>query len=123
LYVRALSISERHWGDDHPYTASSLNNLAVLYQHQGKYEQAEQEFQRVLNIQKQRLGPDHPDTAGSYYWLAFIAHQQQHYEVAEPLYERALLIWEAVTVARKCMEMYGFAVELTYCRGFSPKND
>jgi hypothetical protein len=31
LYVRSLSIREQHLGADHPDTASSLNNLALLY--------------------------------------------------------------------------------------------
>ncbi len=31
LYERALGISEKGLGPDHPHVAASLNNLAVLY--------------------------------------------------------------------------------------------
>jgi tetratricopeptide (TPR) repeat protein len=36
LFQRALAISEQQVGAQHPDTASSLNNLALLYQDQGK---------------------------------------------------------------------------------------
>ncbi|MCS6283616.1 MAG: tetratricopeptide repeat protein, partial [Dolichospermum sp.] len=39
-----------------------LNNLAGLYESQGKYNQAEPLYQQALNICKQRLGVDHPHT-------------------------------------------------------------
>ncbi len=50
---------------EHPDTATSLNNLALLYDSQGKYEQAEPLYQRALHIREQVLGPEHPDTAQS----------------------------------------------------------
>ncbi len=49
-------------GPDHPDTVQSLNNLAFLYDSQGKYEQAEPLYQRALAIREKRLGPEHPDT-------------------------------------------------------------
>ena len=47
----------------HPETASSLNNLGVLYDMQKKYSEAEALLQRALTIRKARLGETHPDTA------------------------------------------------------------
>ncbi len=41
LHQRSLSIYEKVLGQDHPWTATSLNNLAALYDDQGKYEEAE----------------------------------------------------------------------------------
>ncbi|MDD5633571.1 MAG: tetratricopeptide repeat protein [Methylococcales bacterium] len=40
LFERALTIHEKVLGEDHPNLATSLNNLACLYNAQGKYEQA-----------------------------------------------------------------------------------
>jgi hypothetical protein len=37
LYKRSLAINERALGPDHPDVALSLNNLAQLYQAQGRY--------------------------------------------------------------------------------------
>jgi tetratricopeptide (TPR) repeat protein len=81
-------------GPDHPDTAESLNNLAILYFYQGKYEQAEPLYQRALAIYEQQLGPLHPDTALSIWWLAVLSEQQQQYEKAASLYPRAFSIYE-----------------------------
>ena len=48
--TRALVIREKGLGPEHPDTASTLNNLAVLYHDQGKYEEAESLHQRTLII-------------------------------------------------------------------------
>jgi len=37
LYKRSLAIREKALGPDHPDVAQSLNNLAVLYNTQGRY--------------------------------------------------------------------------------------
>ena len=41
LYQRALAIYEQELGPNHPDTAGSLNNLALLYYVQGNYAEAE----------------------------------------------------------------------------------
>ena len=73
-------------GKDHPDTATSLNNLAVLYRAQGKYAEAEPLYQRALAIYEQQLGQDHPDTASSLNNLAGLYKAQGKYAEAEPLY-------------------------------------
>ncbi len=45
--------------------ATSLNNLALLYQDQGKYTEAEPLYERSLAIREKALGPEHPDVAAS----------------------------------------------------------
>ena len=47
LYQRALQIREKALGPEHPDTATSLNNLALLYEDLGAYEQALPLFQRA----------------------------------------------------------------------------
>ena len=94
LFKRALAISERSHGADHPSTATSLNNLAALYCDQGLYSQAEPLYRRALGICKQALGSEHPETAASLNSLALLYHSQGLYGQAEPLYQRALAIRE-----------------------------
>ena len=48
LYQRALAIRKKSLGPEHPDTANSLNNLALLYQVMGDYEQALPLYQRAL---------------------------------------------------------------------------
>ena len=45
--------------------AQSLNNLAVLYEAQGHYAEAEPFYQRALAIWEKALGPEHPHVAAS----------------------------------------------------------
>ena len=61
MFVRALAISEKALGKDHPDVATSLNNLAKLYFKQGEYEQALPMYVRSLAICEKALGKNHPD--------------------------------------------------------------
>jgi len=91
---KALELGEETLGPDHPGTAKSLNNLALLYQEMGDYAKAEPLFQRALKIKEKALGPEHPDTATSLDNLAALYHAMGDYARAEPLNQRALRIWE-----------------------------
>ncbi|MCA1994544.1 MAG: CHAT domain-containing protein, partial [Coleofasciculus sp. S288] len=74
----------------------SLNNLALLYEAQGNYAQAEPLYQRALAIFEKVLGPEHPDVAASLSALGSLYHAQGNYAQAEPLFQRALAISEKV---------------------------
>ena len=50
-------------GKDHPDVAKQLNNLALLCQNQGKYEEVEYYYCRALEIYESRLGPDDANVA------------------------------------------------------------
>ena len=75
-------------------TASSLNNLAALYESMGRYPEAEPLYVRSLSIYEQQLGADHPDTALSLNNLAALYYAMGRYAEAEPLYVRSLSIYE-----------------------------
>jgi tetratricopeptide (TPR) repeat protein len=81
-------------GADHPATSYSLSNLALLYRHQGKYEQARSLYQRALKIRQQTLGPEHPRVAQTLSNIAQTLTLQGRYEEAEPLSQQALAIFE-----------------------------
>jgi tetratricopeptide (TPR) repeat protein/nucleoside phosphorylase len=93
-YMRALAIREEQLGLEHPSTANSINNLAVLYRAQGKYEQAEQLCLRALSICEREWGSEHPNTANSINNLAVLYDEQGKYERTEHLYQQALSIRE-----------------------------
>jgi len=94
LHERALAIYEKALGAGHPYIARSLNNLAALYDSQGRHEEAEPLLKRALAIREKAFGAKHPDTATSLNNLAALYDSQGRYEEAEPLYKRALAICE-----------------------------
>jgi tetratricopeptide (TPR) repeat protein len=91
---RALTIAERELGSEHLDTATSLHNLASLFERQGKYAEAERLYQRALDIRQQKLGETHLDTATSLNDLALLYARQGKYVEAEPLLQRALAIRE-----------------------------
>jgi tetratricopeptide (TPR) repeat protein len=93
-YQRALTITEQVLGPDHPDTATSLNNLALLYEAQGRYGEAEPLYQRALALSERLLGPEHPNVATNLHNLAGLYRAQGRYGEAEPLYQRALTLYE-----------------------------
>jgi tetratricopeptide (TPR) repeat protein len=96
LYQRALALKERTFGNDHPETALSLNDLALLLQDQGDLAGARQLQERALAIREQTRGRDHPDTAESLNNLALLLKAQGELAAARPPAERALAIYEKV---------------------------
>lgn len=91
---RALVISERVFGADHPGTATSLNNLAALYRDQGNYGAALPLYERALAIWEQVLDADRSATATSLNNIALLYRDQGNYRVAQSYAERALTIRE-----------------------------
>ncbi len=49
-YVACLAATRDRFGDEHPSVATSYNNLAGLYESQGRYEAAEPLYQQALQI-------------------------------------------------------------------------
>src|SRR5271157_3721739 len=93
---RAVEVAKRLHGLEHPDMATSLNNLAELYQVMGEYAKAEPLYQEALRIWQKILGPDHPDTATCLNNLAELYRAMGEYAKAEPLYQEALRIRQKV---------------------------
>ena len=80
--------------------ASSLNNLALLYQSQGQYAEAESLYKRALAIREKALGPDHPDVARTLENYAALLRKAQRNTEAEEMEARAKSI-RAMTPQRE----------------------
>ena len=72
--------------------ATSLNNLAGLYDAQGKYGEAEPLYRRALAIREKALGPEHPDVATCLENYAILLKKMGRGAEAEPLEARAQAI-------------------------------
>jgi tetratricopeptide (TPR) repeat protein len=92
LYKRSLAIREAALGQDHPFVATSLNDLASLYQDQGRYAEAEALYRRTLSIFEKTWGPDHPEIAVSVSNVAFLALAQGDWTRGASLFRRAAAI-------------------------------
>ncbi|MFO0877721.1 MAG: CHAT domain-containing tetratricopeptide repeat protein [Gemmataceae bacterium] len=102
--VQVLRIREKlypvsDYPSGHPDLATSLNNLAFLYQAQAEYRKAEPLFRRALEMREKlypasRYPTGHPDLPQSLNNLAALYQAQADYTKAEPLYRRALEMTE-----------------------------
>ncbi|VFN05884.1 MAG: Tetratricopeptide repeat-containing protein [Candidatus Kentron sp. G] len=91
LYQRALAASERVLGAEHPQTLTNINNLALLYQAQGRYGEAELLYERAVVGSERALGAEHPGTLTSINNLAVLYGFQGRYEEAESFSQCALM--------------------------------
>ncbi len=72
--------------------ATSLNNLALLYEAQGYYAEAEPLYQRSLAIMEKVLGPEHPSVATSLENYAALLRQTARADEAARMEARAQAI-------------------------------
>ena len=62
-FERVLAIQERRLGADHPQVATALNNLAGIYNAQGRLAETEPLYQRSLVLLERHFGAEHPKVA------------------------------------------------------------
>jgi TonB family protein len=91
--TRALAISERHLGADHPDLAGLLNDLSRLYLKRSAHALAEPLLQRLHAI-KRAKGDDHPEVATVLASLAAVRQALGRHEAAEQLWRRVVEIRE-----------------------------
>ena len=92
---QSLNTLETELGPNHPFLATSLDNLAAIYLAQGELETALPLAQRSLVIREASLGPDHPSIGTSLETLSKIYRGLGLLETALPLAQRSLDIHEA----------------------------
>src|SRR5581483_4254059 len=97
LHLHALELREQELDAEHPKTAESLHNLAMLYGDQGRYKQAEKLYLRVLALEEPSKGPEQPDDAKTLNTLGLMYFYRKRYAEAETAYQRALMIYEFST--------------------------
>ena len=84
-------------GSDHPYTLTSIANLACTYRNQGRWDEAEKLEVDVMNARKAKLGSDHPDTLTSMANLALTYWSQRRLDEAYSLLSHTVKTMQQVT--------------------------
>jgi tetratricopeptide (TPR) repeat protein len=72
----------------------TVNNLGILYQHQGKLVEAEQMYERAMRGKEEALGLHHMSTLTTVNNLGALYYSQGKLAEAEQMYERALRGYE-----------------------------
>jgi hypothetical protein len=78
--------------EDQERLGKALNNLAALYYLQGKYQMAEEMYERCLDLKLALYGEEHLETALVMHNLAALHCAKKRWEKAEILYKRSLEI-------------------------------
>jgi eukaryotic-like serine/threonine-protein kinase len=110
LFDNVVQISRRVLGEEHPSTLTYVNNLAMLYQDQGRallfgraqpsdaqkaagqYAKAEPLFDNVVQVSRRVLGEEHPSTLTYINNLAALYQDQGQFARAEPLFAQSVQI-------------------------------
>jgi Tetratricopeptide repeat len=74
--VQVVEVRKMVLGPEHPGTLTSMNNLALTYQSQGQWVEAETIQVHVMETRKTVLGPDHPGTLDGMWNLSYTWKQQ-----------------------------------------------
>ena len=59
-YEKALVIQEKVLGKEHPDTATTYHNIAIVFKELGENQKALEFFEKAMNIRYQKLGKNHP---------------------------------------------------------------
>jgi tetratricopeptide (TPR) repeat protein len=89
-FLAALKTSERQ-GIVHRRSASTLNNLGLLYKRRRHLRQAEVYLKRALQVYEV-TAPKCRQLASVLYHLATVCHAQRQYTEAESLYQRCIVL-------------------------------
>ncbi|HKS39681.1 MAG TPA: tetratricopeptide repeat protein, partial [Blastocatellia bacterium] len=93
LAERALAISEKVLGKEHPFVADLLTDFANnYYDDKQEFPKAISLLERALAISEKALGEEHPQTAGISRMLAYVYFQTNEVSKAERLAKRAVEI-------------------------------
>ena len=95
-FQQAAELFRTTLGMQHPYYATSLDNLAQSYDSMRNYTQAEPLYLETLSIRKTTLGEQHPGYGVSLNNLALLYESMGEYTKAEPLLQQAMVIMKQV---------------------------
>jgi len=90
LATQSRDLAGEHLGQNHPAYASSLHNLARLYQEMADHAAALPLFRQSLEIRRTALGENHPDYASDLNDLATSYRAMGDHAAALPLFRQAL---------------------------------
>ncbi|MCB9704206.1 MAG: serine/threonine protein kinase [Myxococcales bacterium] len=93
---KALELSLRLYGEEHPGVASAHNNLAVLLMERGDLAAAERHHREAMALRERSLDPDHIDVAYSRINLGLVYYVRGDQRRAIAEQERALATIRAV---------------------------
>ena len=96
INLQLISFRETLYGQKHPDTATSYNNIGAVYDNKGEYDKALEYYHKALVIDEEVLGMKHPSIAKSYNNIGLVYDNKGEYDKALEYYHKALVIDEEV---------------------------
>ena len=87
---QVLALRRRALSEDHPDTATSMNNLAILDMEEGRVADAEPLLAKALEVRRRVLGEDNPVTLVTLSNLGSLYRVEGKYQQAESVYLTAI---------------------------------
>jgi hypothetical protein len=81
----------------HSSTLTSINNLASVLSHQGKYGQVEEMYRQTLGLRDAVLGKEHASTMSSVNNLPNVLSRRKRFSEADALYQSPERLRESLT--------------------------
>lgn len=102
-FSKALKVSQQlfqqsqaHFGQDHPATASALNNMGLMQKLLGDFIEARKHYTAALRIYAKVVGRDHASYAMTLHNLASLNKAQVHFDTSLKATERLTLVETAL---------------------------
>ncbi len=120
LMQSAVAMQRKLRGTEpHPDLAEAINDLALLHQLMGDYDQSEKFYLESMAMKLRLYGDKHPEIANALENLASAMQDKGDLAAAEPLYQQAIAMWRALrgdTHPEVAMALHNLA-SLQYDRG------
>jgi tetratricopeptide (TPR) repeat protein len=120
LMQSAVAMQRQLRGNEpHPDLAEAINDLALLHQLRGDYDDSEKFYLESMAMKRRLYGDKHPEIANALENLASAMQDKGDLARAEPLYRQALAMWRALlgdTHPEVAMALHNLA-SLQYSRG------
>lgn len=96
IFLRQIALSEKVYGSDSTNTASSYNDIGVVFYHRSEYNKALEYYMKALHVFKNVHGDNHPDTSLIYNNIGMLYNKQNDYPKALDYLLKDLAISENV---------------------------
>jgi tetratricopeptide (TPR) repeat protein len=97
LMQSAVAMQRKLRGNEpHPDLAEAINDLALLHQLMGNYDESEKFYLESMAMKRRLYGDKHPEIANALENLASAMQDKGDLARAEPLYQQALAMWRAL---------------------------
>ncbi|KAL7271496.1 hypothetical protein RUND412_005746 [Rhizina undulata] len=90
LYQNAMARMEKTIGKDHLDTLKTVHCMELVFEIQGRYNEALEWFQRSLARREKAFGKDNPRTLSTVHCMATVFKWQKQYDEALKWYQRSL---------------------------------